>query len=130
MIFFVVISILLAGASEAVMDKLQFHFNKSVFSNLKHRFWNPKESSRNKWKNGDKSKGERFLFSSTLLVFTTDAWHLFKWLRNNFLFASTGFIAYMALGSVCFSILIAVSLRILYTSVFEVFFKYVLNIKN
>ncbi len=40
-------------------------------------YWESKTySSVNKWKNGRKSEGERFPFSSTLLSCITDAWHM------------------------------------------------------
>ena len=40
-------------------------------------FWHKNKSWQNKWKNGDKSQGERFWLSSTFFVAQTDAWHLF-----------------------------------------------------
>lgn len=79
----------LAAVSESVMDKLQFHFERSVFARLKNKqWWNPKTSWRNKWKNGNKEEGEKFFLSSTIFVFTTDAWHLFKTIRNLFILLS------------------------------------------
>tara|TARA_R110000868_G_scaffold247696_1_gene504076 strand:- start:118 stop:435 length:318 start_codon:yes stop_codon:yes gene_type:complete len=58
----------LAAFLKAYMDFLQF-------SEI--------DSWRNKWKNGDKRQGEKFPFSSTILVFLTDRWHfaqsLFLW---------------------------------------------------
>ena len=74
----VIILAILAGVSEAVMDKINFHFEKSVFKRLNPLFWDSSVSWKNKWKDGDKSKGERFFGSSTFLVFVTDGWHLFK----------------------------------------------------
>jgi len=74
------------------MDKLQFHFDKSIFSNkdkYKQLFWNPIDSWKNKWK--EDLKTERFAGSSTMFVFTTDAWHLFKLLRTFFIFAGIFF---------------------------------------
>ena len=67
----------LAGASNAVMDTIQFKFNESVFSKYpKLKQWaNPKLSWRNKWKNKDPNEGERFPGSSTVFVWTTDLWH-------------------------------------------------------
>ena len=78
--------IVAAAASEAIMDKIQFHYDRSIFSNLKLKqtFWNPNESWKNKWKSDLKT--ERFPGSSTIFVFTTDAWHLFKFFRNTSLF--------------------------------------------
>ena len=78
--------IVAAAVSEAIMDKIQFHYDRSIFSDpkLKQTFWNPNESWKNKWK--DDWKTERFPGSSTIFVFTTDAWHLFKFFRNTSLF--------------------------------------------
>ena len=76
----VAVLVMIAGAANAVMDKLQFHYNKSIFRNLPS--WNPDESWKNKWKlndEGDPIPGkERFPLSSTALVFLTDAWHFFQ----------------------------------------------------
>jgi len=70
--------VIVAGFLNAIMDKLQFHFATSVFADKNPLFWNPAESWKNKWKNGDKAQGEKFILSSTVLVSFTDAWHLFK----------------------------------------------------
>lgn len=76
----VAVLVMIAGAANAVMDKLQFHYKKSIFAKLPT--WNPNESWKNKWKldeDGNPINGkERFLFSSTALVFITDAWHFFQ----------------------------------------------------
>jgi hypothetical protein len=70
------------------MDLINFHFDKSVFSNRKRykkTFWNPKWSWENKWKIVESDVGigvditrERFWGSSRWFVFLTDAWHLFQ----------------------------------------------------
>jgi hypothetical protein len=74
-----IICIIGAAVSEAIMDKLLFHYNRSIFITYKkQQWWNPKLSWKNKWKNGNKEEGERFMLSSTLLVGLTDAWHFFK----------------------------------------------------
>ena len=75
-----------AAVSESIMDKIQFHYDKSIFKNSKYYqlFWNPNESWKNKWK--EDLKTEKFIGSSTIFVFTTDAWHLFKFFRNTSLF--------------------------------------------
>ena len=87
-LFFILglIMISLSAISESIMDKIQFHYDKSIFSTEKYNqlFWNPIESWKNKWK--DDLKTEKFLGSSTIFVFTTDAWHLFKFFKNTFLF--------------------------------------------
>lgn len=82
-----------AAVSESIMDKIQFHYDKSIFKNSKYNqlFWNPNESWKNKWK--EDLKTEKFIGSSTLFVFTTDAWHLFKFFRNTSLFIGLPLIA-------------------------------------
>lgn len=69
--------LVIAGISNAIMDTLQFHFSTSRFSQL-GEWWNPVESWKRKWKNGNRLDGERFPGSSTVFVFVTDAWHFFK----------------------------------------------------
>ena len=66
------------SAANAVMDKISFHFDKSIFWDKDKRFWNPAISWINKWKDGDPLKGESFWGSSRWFVSLTDAWHRFK----------------------------------------------------
>lgn len=69
---------LLAAFCKGIMDTLQFHFAKSSFADRDPLFWNPNRSWRNKYKNQDPEQGPKFPFSTTGLVFLTDAWHLFQ----------------------------------------------------
>lgn len=62
--------LILAGIFNALMDlsadgKLLYSLNKA-------------NSWKNKWKNGDPKQGERFKFSSTIFVWTTDFWHFIQ----------------------------------------------------
>lgn len=66
------------GSINAFMDKIQFHWGRFRFNYLS--FLNPATPWKNKWKDGIKSHGERFPFSSSVLVFLTDGWHFSKWL--------------------------------------------------
>ena len=73
-----ILLISIAAISEAIMDKTQFHYHRSIFRYWKYQqFFDPAISWKNKWKNQDAREGERFSFSSTILVAFTDAWHLF-----------------------------------------------------
>ncbi len=75
---YIVISFILccvAGFSKAVMDTHAFHYNKSIFKSFKSLFF-AEDSWRNKYKNGDKNQGEKFLGSTTIFVMFTDVWHL------------------------------------------------------
>jgi len=75
---------ILVGLFEGLMDKIMFHYEKSIFCGFKNQqFYNPYISWRNKYK--DDLKTPKFYGSTTFLVFLTDAWHLFKWLKNRFL---------------------------------------------
>jgi hypothetical protein len=113
----------LAGMFNATMDVLRYRYNKSIFSNWRAQWWiNPSISWRNKWK--PKSKLGDFLFS-TVLVWVTDMWHFVKMLM---------------LTSMCFAIslhhihtnilLDAIILYFIFTSIFELFFSFVLIKKD
>jgi hypothetical protein len=74
------------------MDVLTTRYDVSIFGNFSNQlFWDWRISWRNKWKLGDKSNGEKFLFASTIFVFLSDAWHLFKALMLFFLILSIYF---------------------------------------
>ena len=74
------------------MDIINFKYRGSVFFKFKNqRFWDMQNSWRNKWKNGDVSQGEAFLFSSTAFVWTTDAWHLVQFFMIKFIFIAVLF---------------------------------------
>ena len=124
-IFFIVglLLVSLSAISESIMDKIQFHYDKSIFSNEKYNqlFWNPTESWKNKWK--EDLKTEKFLGSSTIFVFTTDAWHLFKFFKNTFLFIG---LPLLCLGGVniILSVIIA---RVLYGLTFTLYFDILLK---
>lgn len=84
---FCALMLALAAASNAVMDTLFTRYDRSVFAHFTdQRQWlDPRISWVNKWKDGDPKKGETFPLSSTVLVSTTDAWHLAKALTILFL---------------------------------------------
>lgn len=78
----------IAGAANGIMDTLQFHYTKSRYAKLNPDFWNPAISWKRKYKrNSDGSLVQplvpAYIGSTTWLVWTTDAWHLFKWLYQN-----------------------------------------------
>ena len=76
-----IILLIISACANGVMDYLQFHYYKN------NTFWNPKLSWVNKYKNNDKKQGDRFPFSTTILVFLSDGWHLMQ-----FCFLSTLFL--------------------------------------
>jgi hypothetical protein len=73
--------VIIAGLANGIMDTLQFHYSQSIFP-YNSEFWNPDLSWKNKWKQIDGELVQpltpRFFGSSTFLVWTTDAWHLFQ----------------------------------------------------
>lgn len=114
---------ILASICEAVMDTLQFHYMNSVFKNFKNNiFWDPEISWRNKYKKGDPSKGPKFLFSDTLFVGFTDAWHLFKMFRTFFISLGVFFILDQ-FTTFWVSVIITVTLRIFFGIGFTVFYE-------
>ena len=77
--------IVLAAISNAIMDNVLFHYYKSIFKNSRLEQWSNADISwMNKWKNGDITQGERFPFSSTIFVWTTDLWHFAQSLMITF----------------------------------------------
>ena len=125
--------VVLAGIANAVMDKLQFHWSKSIFTNgtkYKEQFWNPAISWKNKYKPGlDSYKLEKFKFSTTALVFLTDAWHLFQMIHILLLFIGIALIGYFCDSFLELVIYVLLS-KILYSLYFEWFFKKLLNKKQ
>lgn len=116
-----IIFIVLAGVCKAVKDTLCFHFNKSVFSNLNAKYWNPNISWTNKYKDW---KTPKFFGSTTFLVWLTDAWHLFDFLQ--ILLSVCAIVFY---NKIIWCLLDLLILYCAFTLCFEVFFR-VLKRKN
>ena len=109
---------ILSGISKAVMDL-------SEESKIKGNplFWHKNKSWQNKWKNGDKSQGEKFFGSSRWFVLFTDAWHLFGVL----------FRVFYAKVYICIGLLISIDIwytfgvlvaYIIFTTTFHIFHTY------
>jgi len=69
--------IFVAGASKGYADVLKTHYYKfkEVHPNANDNYWDASISWKNKWADNSYTK-EKFLGSSTVLVWTTDGWHL------------------------------------------------------
>ena len=122
MIYIAFFLFIIAGICEAVMDKIQFHYERSVFRSYKNQlFWDPKLSWRNKYKNADPLLGEKFFLSKRLLVGLTDAWHMFKLFRTFFIFTGIYFL-YISCDfkMSCFTFVVVA--RVLYGLSFTYFF--------
>ena len=124
--FWLILSVLCIAAAavcEAVMDTLQFHYTHSVFYQFSNkRFWNPEESWRNKYRNADPLAGPRFPGSTTIFVGLTDAWHMFKLLRNAFAVLASFVLLYALIGAWWALIYVVVS-RITYGVIFTILYR-------
>jgi len=128
------ILIALAGMLNATYEILFVGFNQSIFSNLKADFWNPMKSWKNKWASPYPQKTipywwyfgfyprykEKFPHSSTMFVWLTDAWHLFKALM----------LVCIMLAIVSYSVVFNpfvdfILLYVTFTFVFTIFFEYI-----
>lgn len=85
---YLIISLLVISAiSKAVMDTLNFHFDKSIFKKLNSKWLNsPEVTWENKYKWFPNSKFLTWVISNPL-VFITDAWHLFGFFRDFLMYA-------------------------------------------
>jgi len=81
---------LVSGAADGVREITQFKYQKfkTVHPSANELFWNPQVSWKNKWKNGDINQGEKFPFSSTVLVATTDAYHALRTIDRSMLYGA------------------------------------------
>lgn len=107
-----------AGISKAIMDTSEEGVIK-----WNPLFWHKNKSWQNKWKNGDKSQGEKFFGSSRWFVLFTDAWHLFGAL----------FRAFYAKVYICVGLLISIDIwytfgalvvYIIFATTFHIFHSY------
>jgi hypothetical protein len=77
-----ILLVILSGISKAIMDTIQFHFEKSHF---KGEWFNPSISWNNKY-TWSSNKIISWLIQNTL-VFITDAWHFFGMIQRVSLFS-------------------------------------------
>lgn len=114
-----IILVLVSAISKAIMDLSE---ERKIKGNPD--YWIKSLSSNRKWKNGNKSQGERFWLSSTVLVMFTDAWHL-----AGFIYNRTNRLAGIAIGilsamySWYYLLGIPVS-AIIYQTTFHIFYTY------
>ena len=73
-------SFFIAGAMDGTVEILRHDYRtfKRVFPKANDQFWDPQKSWHNKWKDGERANGEKFLGSSTVFVWTTDGYHLLR----------------------------------------------------
>ena len=110
--------IVVAAICVSIMDVVQFHFYESIFKNFP-KFCNPEISWKNKYKEGTTTS--KFFGSTTFLVWTTDLWHLAKFIAIvSFILAIVFYKVYFSFG-MDFTILFAV-----YSGAFELFYSQIL----
>jgi hypothetical protein len=116
--------VFLAGVAKAGQDSLAHHFEKSVFWALHNdEYWNPVVSGNNKWKNGDKSQGEKYWQSSRALVFLTEGWHLFDMVRTKGFAVGLIMVLFVARDTTWYTFMsVGIMLMILFSSVFVIFY--------
>ncbi|MFI5130609.1 MAG: hypothetical protein ACHQFX_11485 [Chitinophagales bacterium] len=89
--------VFIAGAADGVNQALVYKYGgvKRVFPNLNDQYWWPVQSAYNKYKNGDPALGAKFPGSCTWLVFTTDGYHMTRFINHLFM---SGAIAFKIVG--------------------------------
>lgn len=107
MLWLVGLCFCIAGCAEAAMEHLQFHYKGG------NPFFN-KDSWKLKYKNNDPKQGPKFLFSTTLLVWLTDGWHLFKFIRTTFIFLGIGLLSMKVTLALLFLFVFKISFTILF----------------
>lgn len=74
--------LVLSGSAKGFNETLEFNWKgfAAVFPKANPKWFYPQQSFKNKYKDGDPAKGEKFPLSSSVLVMFTDQYHL-----NNFI---------------------------------------------
>jgi len=72
----------LGGIADAIMDTCSDHFSVSIFKNLNPNYWNKNISWTNKYIDNDVKKGLKKWWIFNKPVALTDAWHLFKSIKE------------------------------------------------
>jgi hypothetical protein len=130
---------ILAGICNAVMDKLQFNYDSSIFKNLNPLFWDPRVSWKNQWQQPMVPPykywwyfglyvpryQEHYIYSNTILVFTTDAWHLAK--AFMLLWISLAIVSYSTIFNFWADAFI---MYCAFTITFTYFYEYILDAKD
>jgi hypothetical protein len=126
-IFVILFLFIVSVVAKAVMDTLNFHYERSIFSKCKRKYWwDTNESWKNKYKNRDAKNGRAFIGSTTWLVWTTDAWHLFQSIMFTSLELMLALIIVFIIDCNYFMILpIIILIKALRGLVFELFWNYI-----
>lgn len=118
-IFLSLLFLTLGAACNACMDKLSFHFHKSVFNKLDPKFWNPNIS----WQHAPFVKFTKY---------RVDAWHLFKSAMIVFICISITIAfkggVYVHNSFVYNKIVLFLTMGLLWNGAFNLFFNKILSI--
>lgn len=74
----------IGGIFDALMDTCSDHFSVSIFKNLNPNYWSKSVSWTNKYIDNNPSKGLKKWWIFNKPTCLTDAWHLFKTLKEIF----------------------------------------------
>jgi hypothetical protein len=68
----------LSGAADGLSESLIWHYPRfeQIHPNANPAYWNPYQSWRNKYRNGDPAQGAAYFGSTSFLAWTTDGYHL------------------------------------------------------
>jgi hypothetical protein len=125
-----ILLVLISGLSKACMDKLLFHYQRSIFTDFKNQqYWNPELSWRNKYKPGSMTE-PKFFLSKSLLVMFTDGFHTMQFFCYNSLILGIGFMCYPLQGNFLYMILMLGLGRVLFGLMFTLFFDHILEKKS
>lgn len=81
MLVTIIILLAIASITYASNSVIQFRYKRSVFAKFNPKFWNPQISFFNKYKLDNKgNRVPKFFLSTTVLVWTTDAYHLLQFI--------------------------------------------------
>lgn len=106
----------ISKAIEDICSESSFYESKLVKKyNFNPEFWYKSLSSKNKWKNGDKTQGEKFWGSSRWFVMFTDGWHIMDAIRN---------VSFVVVGVCSSTIWVALLSLIVILSTFEFLYTY------
>ena len=68
----------LAGIANGFCDVVMTQYDKSIFKGTNDSYFDPRESWKSKWKNGDPNQGPKFFLSTSTFSAFTDFWHMSK----------------------------------------------------
>ena len=115
-----IILLIFAFINKAICDVLNSRYNHSIFKNLNPNYFNPTVSWKNKYKDGDYTKGAKFFGSTTFFVMFTDFWHLSNFLMTiSFILSLTLNVYYIPYFS---TIVDSILIYVLYGIVFQLFY--------